>query len=249
MRVFGIWAAAVVCLLAAMGSRSAAAVAPVGSYQESCIAIRMQNGTLYANCQAADGRYYPSALNVNQCPTRNVANNNGTLVCEQSGYGGGYGGGGNVRRNDRDGDADDRGNYGRNNRLPGGSWRSSCRNATLDSDDHLLYANCQTDDGNWNRSWLNMSNCPSRVVGNSNGSLFCENGQRYYGSTYGTGLPPGSWQQSCQNAQMSGSMLYADCDTGFGSYQATSLDVSACPNGPVGNNGGRLYCGGAYIRQ
>jgi len=242
MRVFGVFAAAAVCLLAAMGSRSAAAVYPTGSYQQTCSAIRMQNGYLYANCQDVNGNEHPSMLDMRSCPSGNVGNSNGNLVCEQNYNGGGgyaqhgYNPGGYARNGD--GDRDDHGRSG--SRLPGGSWRASCQNARLDTDDHIFYANCQTDNGNWNRSWLNMQNCPSRQVGNNNGDLFCESG---YGTTYGGALPPGSWQQSCRNAQMAGTMLYADCDTGYGYYQASSLDVSACPSGPVGNNHGRLYCG------
>jgi hypothetical protein len=57
--------------------------APGGSYQSSCRGARMQNGNvLYAQCQATNGYYNNTSLNVGRCrPGTDIANINGQLAC------------------------------------------------------------------------------------------------------------------------------------------------------------------------
>lgn len=69
---------------------------PDGSYQQSCRDITAINGQLYARCRTNSGAFYESQIFFRNCQ-RGVANIDGRLQCEGSGYGqggGGYGQGG-----------------------------------------------------------------------------------------------------------------------------------------------------------
>ena len=77
--------------------------------------------------------------------------------------------------------------------------------------------------------------------GNRNGD-----GNNGYGNNggYGYGLPPGSYQQSCTNARMSGSTLSAACTATNGSYISSSIDVRRCQSRgtDIANRNGYLSC-------
>jgi invasion protein IalB len=55
---------------------------------------------------------------------------------------------------------------------------------------------------------------------------------------------PGGWSASCQNAQVSGTVLYAECYDQNGYLQNTFVDLANC-NTSVENNNGQLICAGA----
>ncbi len=118
---------------------------------------------------------------------------------------------------------------------PAGSWQFSCRNARLTGPN--FFAQCTANNGAWVGSSINLNQCPSRQVGNSNGRLFCEGGR----PGFGTNLPGGSWRQSCQNASMSGNVVRAACSTGRG-FAQTSFNMRNCPGWALGNSNGRLFC-------
>lgn len=69
------------------------------------------------------------------------------------GFGGGFGGG----------------NGG--GQQPYGSYQQSCRGGSMRGP--LFQAECQTGDGRWNTTVLDMRNCPSGNAENRNGSLVC----------------------------------------------------------------------------
>lgn len=56
---------------------------PPGSYMQSCRNVSLGGaGMLRAQCQRVNGLWNPTALNINLCrPGRDIANRNGTLVC------------------------------------------------------------------------------------------------------------------------------------------------------------------------
>ncbi len=62
-----------------------------------------------------------------------------------------------------------------------------------------------------------------------------------------SGLPPGSYQQTCRNARTNGSQLIASCQKKDGHWRDTSIDTSSCSGGIV-NDDGQLRCasGGSY---
>ena len=159
---------------------------PAGSWQASCRAPSVNGAIFTAQCQANNGAYRGSSINLNQCPGRLVGNNNGRLFCE---------GGGNV------------GN------LPGGTWRQSCQNGSMRG--NIVYASCSTGSG-YRQTSFAMQNCPGWALGNSNGQLFCESGGNGGGWHRPGHFPGGSWVNSCGNASLNGHIFSAQCSTGNG---------------------------------
>jgi len=182
---------------------------PPGSYRESCTNISTNFGVLNATCPDISGTMRQTTINYNRCAGSQIANNDGQLVCGTGGY-----------------------NIGRN--LPRGSWRASCRNAS--NSGGTLFAQCDNGSGGWTSTSLNLAQCPTRLVGNSRGNLFCE------GNMSGGYLPGGNWRNSCRDAREDGRLLYADCDDGNGNYNNSSVDTTLCPRSEVVNTHGRLYC-------
>lgn len=56
-------------------------------------------------------------------------------------------------------------------------------------------------------------------------------------------LPPGSWQQTCRDGRLVGTVLEAECVGHNGDYNTADIDLRRCPNSPISNNNGRLTCG------
>jgi hypothetical protein len=118
---------------------------PSGSWRQSCRNGNMYYSTLNAQCQRVNGSWRDSSIDTRSCGNRGVGNNDGNLVCE-----GGAGGG----------------------NLPGGSWRQSCRNGSMNY--NTLSAQCQRVNGSWRNSSINTRSCGNRGVGNNDGNLVCE---------------------------------------------------------------------------
>jgi hypothetical protein len=121
--------------------------------------------------------------------------------------------------------------------LPAGSYRQSCRNIRVPAPSSMV-AECQDIKGNWKLSYLTFTNCRGDIY-NNNGALACAPSGKP-----DIGLPGGSWTDSCRNGNRRGSNLYAQCRTVAGKWRDAALDLSPCPQGPVGNNGGQLFCEG-----
>jgi hypothetical protein len=141
--------------------------------------------------------------------------------------------------------------------MPSGSWQRTCRTPHLS--ESVLTANCQRRDGAYHYSALDLQSCEGGAVGNDNGRLVCETGGQAGGNTGGDqgggntggdnaagnaggGLPAGSWQQSCTNPQLNGSVLTASCQRQDGGSRFSALDIRTCPGGRVGNFEGSLAC-------
>jgi hypothetical protein len=145
------------------GAASAPALAqyrnlPGGSWQSSCRNSYVRGNVLTASCRADDGSYRRSSYNVSNCPGGQLGNSNGRLFCESGRNGRNTGYRGRGRRSNYAG-------------LPAGSWRNSCNNARMNGS--ILTASCSTGQG-YRTTSLDVRQCRSRSVGNSNGSLFCE---------------------------------------------------------------------------
>jgi hypothetical protein len=152
--------------------------------------------------------------------------------------------------------------------IPSGSYQQTCRN--IQTNGNMLYAECQTRNGDWRRSSVDINQCSSAIA-NDDGNLVCgqgyNNGYGYGNRPYRRGdndndaddrrgpyrqggwqggLPPGDYQQTCRNVQMNGDHMDAECQKKNGGWRRTSLDnVSQC--GGIVNNNGRLQCGsGGY---
>jgi hypothetical protein len=117
---------------------------------------------------------------------------------------------------------------------PTGSWQTSCRSANVNG--QIFTAECRANNGFWRRSSINLHTCPGRLVGNRNGSLFCEGSIADVGN-----LPGGSWRASCRNPRMSGNIVFASCSSGRG-FRQTSFAMRHCPGWALGNRNGNLFC-------
>jgi len=224
---------AALCIGVAMRAPASAAFIPPGSYNDTCTAIQVVGNTLEANCQDISGNWHETQANVSDCQGGLFANNNGTLVCG-------------------------RGGYRISQQLPRGSWRASCTDGSKNNG--ILYAKCDTGSGTWRNSNLSLVDCPSRIVDNSYGNLVCRGGMdnttssanlqnfsqgsgNYSQGSGNYAMPAGSWRSTCRNAQMQGSMLYAQCYNGAGAWLQASFDMARAPNAVLGNVRGVLVNG------
>jgi len=118
--------------------------------------------------------------------------------------------------------------------IPGGSYTESCR--AISQHGKMLKAQCLL---GHQYVWASFDTtpCPNGPIGNSHGRLFCE---------FGTAYPSGSWQESCRSPRLNGVMFTAECQVGH-DWPLTSLNMSECPGGPVGNEQGKLFCEGETV--
>jgi hypothetical protein len=140
-----------------------------------------------------------------------------------------------------------------------GDYRDTCQHVRWDGT--MLYAQCQTRDGDWRNTSIDSRDCGGQIL-NLNGRLACgqagyqqePNGRPYdndrdrgydrgsNGGNWQSGLPPGDYQLTCQDMRMDGDRLEARCEKRNGGWRSTSLDdVQRC-NSPIVNNNGRLSC-------
>jgi len=124
---------------------------------------------------------------------------------------------------------------------PGGSYQGSCYN--IHQRGSTLTATCSAANGA--RITSSTSAFCRGDIANSNGYLVCNGyGGGGGGHHHGGGrLPYGSYQQSCSNARMNGSMLFAVCPRGNGQRIGSSINVNRCPrNADIANRNGYLNC-------
>jgi hypothetical protein len=228
--------AAAVAALVTIGSAQAE-YAPPGSSQRTCTDIETTWNTLSASCRTRSGSWNTTTLRDYRDCDGDIANRNGRLECASS-----YPG--------DDGDDDDYGGW-----RPMGSYRSSCRNITIEGS--TLLAECRDNFGRWRYTELpGYRSC--RDIVNANGILRCSRDDYDGDDDHGDDddadgrLPGGSWRYSCQNGHVYGNVLYATCRDASGSWRASTLDLRYCRNNVVNQNG-RLVCmgpgsGGGYQR-
>lgn len=133
------------------GTASAQRWMPDGNWSQSCWNAQVSGNTLYATCKDRRGRAHETAVTLRGCDQ--VENDNGNLICASFD--------GNRGRH--------RGSYRDRDRLPGGDWDETCRNAYVN--DGMLTAQCQTYRGRWRNSTLDLRGCDEAE--NDNGKLVC----------------------------------------------------------------------------
>ena len=230
---------------------------PSGSYQQTCRNIGVDGSKLYATCQDGNGNWQKSEISNFQRCGNDIVNDNGNLRCNgSSGSNNGY------RRGDRDRDD---GNWNRGsgqNGGPGGSYVQTCRD--IRTHGNTLEADCQTGNGQWNRTSLRNYNSCNGGIENDGGTLRCSgnggyyNGNRdrdgdrdrdrdrdrqgnYQGGYSENGGPNGSYVQTCQDVRVSGNTLKANCRKGDGHFKQSSLsNFSQCND--IVNENGNLRC-------
>jgi hypothetical protein len=141
----------------------AAAQAPRGTYMRTCRNIQFDGQRLSAVCEDISGRGRPTDLYVDECQGP-INNSNGQLTCP-----GGGGGGGGYRPPPRV-DGGYGGGRGYGGGLPPGSWRATCRDASLEGP--FLVALCATPRGGFEQSRIAIGSC--RSFANRFGRLSCE---------------------------------------------------------------------------
>jgi len=186
---------------------------PAGSYLNSCTNIAMNGPVLSASCNLPSSGTNRSSIDLRSCPG-NIANINGNLTCNGANLGNGY--------------------------LPQGSYLQSCRN--ISKRHHFISASCEGPRGGQIASSLDLRRCaPGSLVANINGYLQC--GAQVAGGGWNGRLPQGSYQGSCTNVAMSGSVLSASCTAPNGQAVQSSLDTNRCQwNSGIKNTNGRLDC-------
>jgi len=215
-------------LLVTALSPASALSAPAGSYQQSCSSIRVRGDQLNARCTLPQGGTGRTSIAISSCQRGDIANVNGQLTCKRTRYNRGNGNG--------------YGNNGTYGTPPGGSYQSSCTNVQMRGS--MLSGTCTAPNGNNVTSTLDASSCGGADIANRNGSLQCS-GAAYNGyrnnNSYGAG-PGGSYQSSCTNVQMRGSVLTATCTAPNGTNITSTINVSNC-NVDIANRNGYLRCG------
>jgi hypothetical protein len=121
--------------------------------------------------------------------------------------------------------------------LPYGSYQQTCRN--IRNNGYRLDATCQKRNGDWRSTSLDYRYCRGAIV-NDNGHLRCsnsgDNGDRWRGR-----VPPGSYQQTCQNIRVDGNRLTASCQKRNGGWHDSSLrNFNYCRG--IENDNGHLRC-------
>jgi beta/gamma crystallin/CVNH domain-containing protein len=123
---------------------------------------------------------------------------------------------------------------------PDGSYRDSCRNigtATVVGT-NVLKAQCRDMSGRWRDTTLKLSDCRGDIY-NDDGRLACAKG----GGNDFSGLPGGSWQQSCRNAYRQSRNVVAECLNRNGRWIRTAIGINSCGNNPrLANIDGELQC-------
>lgn len=135
-------------------AKPAAGSLPDGPWAKTCRDPALDGTILRANCQDSRGTWRPTWIDLRQCPSRYIGNEDGLLVCMAAppppapalkpGY----------------------------DTLPRGSWTDTCRSGVIKRG--VMRAECSTSDGRWMVSDLDLAGCRRNAVGNANGKLTCE---------------------------------------------------------------------------
>jgi CVNH domain-containing protein len=133
--------------------------------------------------------------------------------------------------------------------VPSGSYQQSCKNISVR--DEVLSANCQDSDGKWEATQLRDYRTCGADIMNDNGALRCAGSGTApaagYPPGYQTGVPNGSYVQSCQDVHVDGDDLKARCQGSDGNWHNAKLDDYQKCRGDVVNENGKLRCvSGAY---
>lgn len=118
-------------------------------------------------------------------------------------------------------------------KFPAGGWSQSCSDAYMA--EGVLYAYCKDTRGREREASLSVNRCPN--VENNDGRLVCTQASQPQQP-----LPGGSWQQSCKNGSINGSIVSAKCQDMKGKWRDTQIDLNTCPSRRLGNNNGQLVC-------
>ena len=195
---------------------------PPGSWTRSCRDAEMNGDVLSASCDDGNRRWRAASLDVSNCD-RTVENRNGVLICE----------------------APEPWQPPVQSDIPDGSYAASCRNVVVSGT--RLIADCQTSEGYYAPTALDMRRCRGGDIWNEDGVLVCEGAPRPTPRPETVELPRGSYRDSCQNAAIAGIYLSAQCAASDGGVNFTSIPYRDC-RGDIFNRDGDLACDGVNVR-
>ncbi|MEW6143711.1 MAG: CVNH domain-containing protein [Thermodesulfobacteriota bacterium] len=237
---------------------------PPGSYKDTCRSINVYGGNLTAQCQKADGSWKNTSIQYYDCEG-GITNENGNLTCKHKPKPDKPLPRGSYKQSCKDSYVEGKwlyskckrtnGNWnntsikyadcgkdiwnnngvltcgGGTSNLPKGSYKETCKDAYVDG--KWLYAKCRKNNGSWYSTSIKYTDC-NKDIWNDNGVLTCGGGG-------GSGLPKGSYKESCKNIYVEGNVLEADCLNRNGKYSHTSIKYKNCNKG-VWNDKGTLRC-------
>jgi hypothetical protein len=235
---------------------------PKGSYRSSCRDIRVDGNILHASCSNGSGIWIPGVIVGFGACQGDIFNTNGTLLCNKAPLpAGSYqqscaemwidadtlharcktSGGGVLTAQLAQvsrcfpGSIENQGGalactYG-NRTPPSGSYRQSCANLTMI--DNTLSANCRTTSNAASSSSLDVRGCTGDIS-NVDGFLTCPKGNGP--------APAGSYQKSCRDIVIAGTVLKALCETPQGGWLPTTLTNYQNCRGQIENHLGTLRC-------
>lgn len=199
-----------------------------GSWNQTCINPQYIGDTiLKADCQTTNGDYVQSHINIGSCAPSgcNIYNNNGKLQCTEP---------------------------SQKCSLPKGSWKETCKNDIFNVTTGTLRAQCQTTNGSYVPSNININQCSSQncEIYNNNGQLECGSNAPQPVST-SCPYPKGSWSQTCTDDfyDAYNNILYAQCQNVQGLYVPSRISIDSCANTQcnITNNNGILQCDNTII--
>ncbi len=190
---------------------------PAGGWAQSCRNGVMNGTVLTAECLRASGQWAMSSVDTAQCDLP-LANTDGQLTCT----------------------APPVAVIVAEEAVPPGSYQQTCRLPAAAGG--VLYAECLNSAGAYIAAALEYRGCQGDI-NNMAGILTCGGVQPLVSVVPVIALPAGSYQQSCQNAAISGDYLTAECVMPAGGTQWTSLPYALC-SGDIYNESGALGCAG-----
>jgi hypothetical protein len=209
---------------------AAVAGLPGGTYTQSCQEVHIDGDDLVARCQNTSGNLHDAKLDDYRKCGGDIVNDNGKLRCIATpGYQAAY---------------PPQPGYAVNVEVSG-PYTQSCKDIKSHGDH--LEARCQAHDGDWHKTSLDdFHGCHGQII-NEDGNLRCVAaaayvGDRYPGIAYQTGLPGGSYTQSCEHIRVHGDDLEARCVNRDGNAHDAKLDDYQKCKSEIINDDGHLRC-------
>ncbi len=251
----------VALLTGSAGAPAWAESPPQGSYLLNCKDSRVVGRTLESNCKSRGGQFLETRLEDFRACVGDIANSNGTLVCERGApapfgpysqscrdsyvsgntlHGTCLDAGGTWRKTELVGVTQCLGQISnvegqlqcnQGTTPPRGSYLATCRDSFVNST--TLRSTCKNAAGMWQPTHLDNYRLCRGGIANVNGELRCSGESVVAVDTKVEG---------CRGLELNGNVLSATCMTAVGRWQPTFLaDPETCQS-PVRNDGGRLTC-------
>jgi hypothetical protein len=128
---------------------------PGGPWSKTCRDPALDGSVLRATCKDNRGTWRPTWIDLRQCASRNIGNDDGLLVCLAAPV-----------------EPEAPALVPMRDTLPKGSWLDSCRSGVVKQ--YQMRAECVRGDGSWLVSDLNLKTCKRNAVTSRNGMLACE---------------------------------------------------------------------------